>query len=198
MGKCINVLHCHPNLIMNDVSERCTGETRGAWPWWCVTCGPRSPSQRRTSTWSSVSSARAGSPPCCHKGMEKRLGSNIKKNIYIWRMLSRCSRSYEKVGDLADLKSRFESLSLSNDITQLLALDSFIHRLMGEWETIRWTNCWLMTLILFQASSKFTQFSEPIGTFSKIPCRNSECSRVWINWRRVVQRRKCSDSMTSF
>lgn len=116
----------------------------------------------------------------------------------IWRMLSRCSRSYEKVGDLADLKSRFESLSLSNDITQLLALDSFIHRLMGEWETIRWTNCWLMTIILFQASSKFTQFSEPIGTFSKIPCRNSECSRVWINWRRVDQKRKCSDSMMSF
>lgn len=125
-----------------------------------------------------------------------RLRAFFNKNI--WRMLSRCSRSYEKVGDLADLKSRFESLSLSNDITQLLALDSFIHRLIGEWETIKWTNCWLMTLILFQASSKFTQFSEPIGTFSKIPCRNSECSRVWINWRRVVQRRKCSDSMMSF
>ena len=54
--------------------------------------------------------------------------------MYILRMLSRCSRSYEKVGDLADLKSNFESLSLSNDITQLLALDNFTHRLIGEGE----------------------------------------------------------------
>ena len=63
-------------------------------------------------------------------GEQMRLRAFTK--IYILRMLSRCSRSYEKVGDLADLKSRFESLSLSNDITQLLALDSFIHRLIGE------------------------------------------------------------------
>ena len=35
-----------------------------------------------------------------------------------------------------------------------------------------------MTIISFQASSKFTQFSEPIGTFSKILSMNSECSRV--------------------
>ena len=113
-------------------------------------------------------------------------------------MLARCSRSYEKVEDLSDLKTRFESLSLSNDITQLLALDNFIHRLIGERETIRGINCWLMTFISFQASSKFTQFLEPTGTFSKIQRMNSEFSRVWINWRRVVPRRKCSDLMMSF
>ena len=93
-------------------------------------------------------------------------------------MLARCSRSYEKVEDLSDLKTRFESLSLSNDITQLLALDNFIHRLIGERETIRGINCWLMIFVSFQASSKFTQFLEPTGTFSKIRRMNSEFSRV--------------------
>ena len=54
----------------------------------------------------------------------------------ISRMLARCSRPYEKVTDVADLKTRFESLSLSNDITQILVLDNFTHRLIGERETI--------------------------------------------------------------
>ena len=45
------------------------------------------------------------------------------------RIMSRCSRQYERITDLASLRPRLPDLSRSSDIQLLLSLDNFVHKL---------------------------------------------------------------------
>ena len=48
------------------------------------------------------------------------------------RLMTRSNRQFEKVTDVSQLKNRFLSLSCSQDLTLLMVLDNFTHKLLGK------------------------------------------------------------------
>ena len=48
------------------------------------------------------------------------------------RLMTRASRQFEKVTDVSSLKSKFASLSQSQDVSLLLVIDNFTHKLIGK------------------------------------------------------------------
>ena len=47
-------------------------------------------------------------------------------------MMARCSRQFEKVTDISCLKQKLHSLSKSLDISLIMAVDTFAHKLLGK------------------------------------------------------------------